>query len=241
MQPSPGPVFDSVETADAPGISRRRLLVAGAATATAALPLFGSPAHASVPVSRDIRFIALWQGSPVGAHHVTFRMEADRVTVSTRIDITVKVLFFTVFRLKHLAREVWRGGRLESVESTTEQDGALLEVSGHATGQGFRIVGSDGPYLADGHLMTSNSLWDIRVVRETRLIDVQHGGEIGLFSKLLGDTQPGMQQQQAAGQASQYHLITPYYAGRVFYDGDQRWVRALIEYKGETVEYVPEP
>ncbi|MBC7136465.1 MAG: hypothetical protein H5U25_12620, partial [Oceanibaculum nanhaiense] len=48
-------------------------------------------------------------------------------------------------------------------------------------------------------------------------------------------------QQQAAGQASQYHLITPYYAGRVFYDGDQRWVRALIEYKGETVEYVPGP
>lgn len=238
MQASPCPVRDSGEAADASGISRRRLLVAGAAAA--ALPLFGSPAHAGAPVPRDIRFIALWQGSPVGEHHVIFRMEGDRLTVTTRIDIAVKVLFFTVFRLKHFAREVWHGGRLESVESTTDYDGALMEVSGSATEQGFRIVGSEGPYLADGHLMTSNSLWDIRIVRETRLIDVQHGGEIGLFSKPLGDTQLGLQ-QEAAGQASQYHLITPHYAGRVFYDGDQRWVRALIEYKGETVEYVPEP
>lgn len=238
MQASPCPVHDSAEASDASGISRRNLLVASAAAAT--LPLFGLPSHASTPVPRDIRFIALWQGSPVGEHHVTFRMEGDRVTVSTRIDITVKVLFFTVFRLRHFAREVWRGGRLDSVESTTEQDAELMEVSGSATGQGFRIVGSEGPYLADGHLMSSNSLWDIRIVRETRLIDVQHGGEIGLFSRPLGGAQPGIR-QEAAGQSSQYHLITPYYAGRVFYDGDQRWVRALIEYKGETVEYVPEP
>lgn len=237
MQPSPCPIGDPAKATDAQGITRRQLLFAGAAAAV--LPQFGSPSSAGVPVPRDIRFIALWQGSPVGEHHVTFRMEADRVTVSTRIDITVKVLFFTVFRLKHLAREVWRDGRLESVESTTEQDGAMMEVSGSATGQGFRIVGSEGPYLADGHLMTSNSLWDIRVVRETRLIDVQHGGEIGLFSRPQGDTQLGLQ-QESARQASQYYLITPYYAGRVFYDGDQRWVRALIEYKGETVEYVPE-
>ena len=37
--------------------------------------------------------------------------------------------------------------------------------------------------------------------------------------------------------ASRYQMITPHYAGSVFYDGDQRWVKALIELKGQTIEY----
>jgi hypothetical protein len=28
-------------------------------------------------------------------------------------------------------------------------------------------------------------------------------------------------------------MITPHYAGSVFYDRDQRWVKALIEIKGQ--------
>ena len=37
--------------------------------------------------------------------------------------------------------------------------------------------------------------------------------------------------------ASRYQMITPHYAGSVFYDGGGRWVKALIEVKGETIEY----
>ena len=32
-------------------------------------------------------------------------------------------------------------------------------------------------------------------------------------------------------------MITPHYAGSVFYDGGGRWVKALVEVKGETIEY----
>jgi hypothetical protein len=144
-------------------------------------------------------------------------------------------LFFTVFRLKHDAQEIWQSGRLVSVTSTTDRDGTHLQVSGNAVGDGFRIVGEDGPFLAAGHLLTSNSLWDSRIVHERSLIDVQYGGEIGLVAKLLGDEQVATPQGQV--RASRYQMITPHYAGSVFYDGDQRWVKALIEMKGQTIEY----
>lgn len=214
-------------------MGRRRVLALGATAA--AMPFLGTfpLAHARTP--RDLRFRALRRGTSIGEHAVVFRVDGDRLTVDTHVDITVKVLLFTGFRLKHDAREFWQSGRLVSVTSTTERDGARLQVSGSAVREGFRIVGEDGPYLAAAHLLTTNSLWDSRILHESRLMDVQYGGEVGLVTRLLGHEQ--VDTPQGPVSASRYRMITPHYAGSVFYDGDQRWVKALIEYKGETIEY----
>jgi len=216
-------------------VNRRRLL--GLVTAAAATPLLGvfrpGPAHGAA--SPDIDFRALHRGSPAGTHSIRFKRDDDRLTVATRIDLTVKVLFFTAFRFKHDAEEVWQSGRLVSVTSTTDDNGTLLRVSGHAAGDGFRILGEDGPYLASAHLLTSNTLWDHRLVHESRLIDVQHGGEVGLVAKPLGE-EP-VDTPQGAVTASRYRIITPHYAGSLFYDRDGRWVKGLIEQQGEILEY----
>lgn len=216
-------------------MSRRRLLGL-AATAAAIPPLRPLPAvRAYAAAQRDSRFRALWRGSAIGEHRVAFRTDGDRLVVDTHIDIAVRVLFFTVFRLKHDAQEIWQSGRLVSVTSTTDRDGTRLQVSGNAAADGFRIVGENGPFLAAADLLTTNALWDSRIVHEQRLIDVQYGGEIGLVAKLLGDEQVAT--PQGPVRASRYQMITPHYAGSVFYDEDQRWVKALIEMKGQTIEY----
>jgi hypothetical protein len=41
--------------------------------------------------------------------------------------------------------------------------------------------------------------------------------------------------------ATRYHMITPYYAGSVFHDTDGRWVKGVLEMKGERVEYALAP
>jgi hypothetical protein len=216
-------------------MSRRRLL--GLAATAAAMPLLRPlPAvRAYAAAQRDLRFRALWHGSSIGEHRVAFKTDGDRLVVDTHIDIAVKVLFFTVFRLTHDAQEIWQSGRLVSVTSTTDRDGTRLQVSGNAAADGFRIVGENGPFLAAADLLTTNALWDSRIVHEQRLIDVQYGGEIGLVAKLLGDEQ--VDTPQGPVRASRYQIITPHYAGSVFYDGDQSWVKALIELKGQTIEY----
>src|SRR5690606_25293197 len=149
----------------------------------------------------------LWQGTSIGEHRVDFRRDGDRLTVETEIDITARFLFFELFRLEHAAREVWLGDRLVSVTSTTNHDGVRMEVSGEAVEGGFRIVGQDGPFLAEANLLTSNSLWNSRIVRESRLIDVQHGGEVGLVARPLGNEQI-VTPQGGRIDARQYQLIT---------------------------------
>jgi hypothetical protein len=216
-------------------MSRRRLF--GLAATAAAMPLLRPlpSVRADAVARRDLRFRALWQRSSIGEHRVAFRMDGDRLVVDTHIDIAVRVLFFTVFRLKHDAQEIWQAGRLVSVTSTTDRDGTRLQASGNAATGGFRIVGENGPFLAAANLLTTNALWDSRIVHEQRLIDVQYGGEVGLVAKLLGDEQ--VDTPQGPVRASRYQMITPHYVGSVFYDGDQSWVKALIELKGQTIEY----
>jgi hypothetical protein len=213
------------------------VLAQGAAIGLA--PLFGPFPFACAESHCDLRFSAMWQGSSIGEHRVAFRIDGDCLTVETHIDMTARFLFFTVFRLKHDAREVWQSGRLVSVTSRTEHDDVHMEISGRAAQDGFRIVGQDGPFLANANLLTSNSLWNNRIVGETRLIDVQHGGEVGLIARPLGSELVAT--PQGSVPASRYQMITPYYAGSTFYDADQRWVKALVEMKGETIEYVLAP
>jgi len=196
-----------------------------------ALP-FGS--HAA-PTPPNLSFRALRKGKPIGVHTVSFRQDGERLVVTTRIDISVKVLLFTAFHLKHEAEEVWQAGRLLTVKSTTNDNGTRLRVSGTAVQDGFRIIGEEGPFLAPAQLMTSNMLWDTRLLGADLLIDVQYGGVIGLAVKPLGPAL--VDTPQGPVRADRHHLITPHYTGTLFHDSSGRWVKALIEAKGEIIEY----
>lgn len=207
----------------------------GWGAAAAALPLLGAVSAARAAAPPDLRFRAMHRGSPVGEHRVGFRSDGNRLVVTTHIDITVKILFFTAFRFAHEAVEVWQAGQLVSVESTTNDNGTRLAVTGTAVGNGFRIIGSDGPFLAAPQLLTTNTLWDSRLLRESRMIDVQHGGEVGLVVKPLGEEKVATPRGPVT--ARRHQIITPNYAGSVFFDGDGRWVKGLMERQGEILEY----
>jgi hypothetical protein len=167
--------------------SRRRLL--GLTAAAAAMPLIGSPllGRALAAVPHDVLFRALRAGSQVGEHRINFHRDDSRLVVETHIDIAITLLMFTVFQFRHQSVEIWDSNRLLSIDSTTDDDGTPLRVSGSAVAEGFRIVGSDGPFLAATTLMTSNTLWDRRIVLEHRLLDAQRGSEIGLIARQRGD------------------------------------------------------
>jgi hypothetical protein len=216
-------------------VTRRGLLalVGG----VAALPLVGLPpiGRARAAVSRNLHFQVLRDGSQIGEHRIDFRADGDRLAIVTQIDIKIEALIFSVFRFMHRSEEIWDAGRLVSIESITDDDGTALQVSGGAVPGGFRIVGIGGPFLAASTLMTSNTLWDPRIVRESRLLDAQRGGEMGLIARQLPDEL--VETSQGHLRTSCYLLITPLYAGRIFYDADNRWVKALLELRGQNIEY----
>jgi hypothetical protein len=70
-----------------------------------------------------------------------------------------RVAFLSVFAFSHRSEEIWRAGRLMSLNSETVEHGETFRVEGAAMPQGFRVVSKGGPAIASAATLTSNSLW----------------------------------------------------------------------------------
>lgn len=184
----------------------------------------------------DVRFRLLRGGSSIGSHAVVFRQDGARTIVMAEIAILVRVAFINAFRFRHSSEEVFEGGRLISLRSTTNDDGLVYGVTGQAARTGFRMEGSGGPFIAPASLLTTNCFWDPAFVRQRALINSQQGGQVGLAAHRFG-AEP-MSVRGTEVETVKYRAVMPYCAGYLWYSADGRWVHAELEMRGETINYV---
>lgn len=113
----------------------RRCFLAGAAAAG-----FVRPALADGPAVR--RFRILRGGDDIGRHALNARLTDRGFEIDIDIDIRVRVFGITAYRYELTNREVWSGGRLVSLSSTTNDDGDRAEVRLTRSGDRLEIDGS---------------------------------------------------------------------------------------------------
>ena len=219
-------------------IQRRALLMGGFAgmISRAFLPLAHAATTIVVPTAAaNRRFSVLYKGKRIGTHTVSYSSATGETRVNTEIHLDVKVALLTLYAFSHRSEEIWRAGRLTSMNSETVEHGQPLHVEGAATPQGFRVVGKGGPFIASAATLTSNSLWTPAMLEETTVVDAQRGGIIGVSARKFADELIAIAGGQV--QATRYTFITPYYAGSVWYDKSKLWVRAEFERDGLKVQY----
>jgi len=219
-------------------IPRRALLMAGLAGALGCVfPRAARAATAALfpTATSNRRFSVLYAGNRIGAHAVLSSSTTGETRINTEIHLLVKVAFFDMFSFSHRSEEIWYGGRLESLNSDTVEDGETLHIEGSATPQGFRVVSKGGPFLASAKTLTSNSLWTPTVLEQETVVDAQHGGIIGVSARKFADEQIMIAGRQI--RAAHYKLITPYLAGSVWYDEKDLWVQGEFERNGSKIQY----
>ncbi|HSE79136.1 MAG TPA: DUF6134 family protein [Alphaproteobacteria bacterium] len=216
--------------------TRRRLLIGGFAcigAGAAGLPAILRDVQAQP--APDLRYRVFRERSEIGAHDIFMRGAPDSRTVETKIRLEVKIAFITAFRYLHESTEAWRDGKLQSLVSRTDDNGEKRELVGASVGDGVRIVGPMGPFVARSHLMTSNGFWSAEFVRQTSLINAAEGGEVGISAKRLGEEE--IPTRRGPVRAEKHRFLTPQCAGLVWYDMDGLLVRGIFEVKGETLIY----
>ena len=184
--------------------------------------------------SREIEFDLVYKNKRIGEYVVTRTKAANQVRVVTRINAKVEVAFFTAFEHRHDCEEVWDERGLVTFESETLERGVRLQTGGERVDDAFKIVGPAGPYLVPIGTLTTDSIWTPTITEHEELIDVQHGGVVGLVAKRLGQ-----ETVQAAGRATlaeKVRIITPFARGNAWYDGDGEWVGAALEERGNVIE-----
>jgi hypothetical protein len=217
--------------------SRPRRLVGRRHAAALLLAGLGSLSLArAAPIGpvKDYKFKVSREGSEIGSHEIAFEDSGGRHVVRTRIRLAVKVAFITAFRYEHDGEEVWENGQIASLRTRTHDNGPEYAVLGNREANGFRVVGPGGPFVTAPSLLPSSAVWHPDYVRQTAIINVEQGGEMGLSARKM-ETEP-----LPGGQMAQkFRMVTPHCGGFVWYDGSGRWMRAEIEIKGEKLTYEP--
>ena len=117
-------------------VGRRDLILGGAG----ALLLPG----AGLAVPSRLNFQVFRNGTKVGEHQVVFTGDDDARTVTTDVNMVVKVGPVPVYKYKHQAIETWAAGKWASVETTTNGNGKLTKASARAMGGFVQISGPTG-------------------------------------------------------------------------------------------------
>ena len=104
----------------------RRTLLAGAL----AMPATGLARPARPPTSWGQEFAVSRDGAPIGQHRLRFSQDGPRTTAEIDIELQVKLAFITVYRYRHVNRELWEGGRLLSFASRTDDNGTAAPRPG---------------------------------------------------------------------------------------------------------------
>jgi hypothetical protein len=196
------------------------------------LPAAAMAQQGSVEI-REYR--VLRDGDEIGHHTFTILKDADRTTVNVRTDIAVKIAFITAFRFEHERTEVWEDGKLQSIQSVTNDDGHKYTISGHATDHGFvRNVNGRTDDIANA--MAPASFWDRDVILSSR----------SLFSPVVDATynvavsEPDVEELWIDGherEADHYHM-----SGDLDYDlwyaSDGSPLKIAFKNRGSDIEWI---
>lgn len=145
-----------------------RRLVASACASIAVV------AHAAEPATRTYAFLASLDGKPIGEHRFTVTGDGADRRVTSEAHFKVTLLGFTAYRYDHRAQEQWTGDCLDSLQSSTDDDGKATSVRMARSGDVDEITTGATHASVAGCLMTY-AYWNPALRLQTRLLNPQTG------------------------------------------------------------------
>lgn len=180
-----------------------------------------------------LTFDVVRDGSVVGQHRTTFRRDGDALTVSARMDLTVKLLGLTLYRFAYQSSAEWRDGTLRSLTAVTDDDGTVARVTAREEGGVMRVDGPNGAARAEAPLFPTNH-WHAGVLTRDQVLNTITG-RIATVT-----ITPGPIEQVGTGSGPRPARRFDY-DGAIqvssWYDAAGRWVKLRFQRGGSTIEY----
>jgi len=127
-----------------------------------------------IPAGNSLAFRVLRNDSEIGTHALEFEGDTENLTVRVTVGLAVGLGPITLFRYTHHATEIWRDGRVFSLEAETDDDGKLCKVHGVRTDDGFVVEGTKASrYVAPEDALPATH-WNRRML-DGPMINTQYG------------------------------------------------------------------
>ncbi len=171
-----------------------------------------------IPSDNKIEFEILRGGKPFGTHEISFNRNGDVVQSDIKIQMRYKLLGLTAFRYDHTNSETWKGNKLLSVKSSTDDDGRKYSVDKENL---------NGIY--------SSSYWNQKSISKSKILNTQYG-----TMDDIKVTKAKSQTLTIAGKtikADVYNVNTTVPITVMYDQKTKQWVGLTFTARGATVEY----
>lgn len=205
-------------------LNRRHLILGSAA-------LFAMPQPLRAAAGGMRKFRVMRNGDDIGSHVLDVRTKGDELHVSIDIELKVKILGITAYRYEMANREVWRGGRLISMNSVSDDDGDAAFARAASAGEQIEVEGSYWSGVVPGDSATT-TYWSKAFLTRPVWISTADGDPLKVTSRAVG---PG----DVAGIATEKWTVSGDLDVDLHYRGDE-WVSVRFDAGGEDALYVPE-
>ena len=190
-------------------------------------------ARAAVPDA--LHFTVLRDGDAVGHHTVAFHQQAQDLDVTIDTDVVVKIIIVPVYRFTHHDEEVWRGGRLVSLTSKTDDDGTPHHLTVAADAAGLAVTGDDKPSRLPPATVPA-SLWNPATVTQATLLNTLNGSAMAVKVADLGTETVTVHGQP---RSAHHYALTGDLARELWYDADGTLVQVRFKAKDDSdIRYV---
>lgn len=178
-------------------------------------------------------FTVLRGGDPFGTHLIDVRLgEGGAAEVAIDIELRVKMLGMTAFSYTMENREVWKGGRLVSMNSVVNDDGEADFARAKAVGDEIEIDGSGFQGRVPGDAV-STTYWSRAFLERKIWINTQTGVPIDVVTAAAGPgSVGGIATERFTAKGEKLDIVL-HYAG-------EEWVSVEFDAGGEPAAYVPE-
>lgn len=171
---------------------------------------------------REWYFQALLDGSPIGYHRFTLKNEGPEWVLESRAEFDVKLLFISAYRYDHRATERWRGNCLQSISSSTDDNGTRYAVDSVNTDEGLVVLTDRDRTRLSGCVMTF-AYWNPEILQRNRLLNSQTGEYVDVKVNREGEELLTVRGEQVA--AERYRLLAEGRRITVWYGAeDRRWL-----------------
>lgn len=209
-------------------------------TLTRRTALLGAAAFCAVPsftaAATSSRRFDFYRGDKrIGQQTITVSRSGDAVDVSVNIGIKVRLLGLPVYNYSLASRERWVAGKLQSLNSQTNDNGTQASVQATAAGGGLSVRGSGYSGALSGHVATT-TYWTPSFLERRTWVSTQDGQPLSVGPRQVGRVRvPG---PGGTVSATRWAVGGDLNTLNLFYDDAGEWVGGEFQARGETARMV---
>ena len=215
-------------------------LVAATGSAAAIKPTTSLAATERSSASERFVFDVYYNDRRIGEHEFQVQRQDGEVRVQSLANFVVRLLFVPVYRYRHEAQELWQSGCLQSLESTTNDNGdrfaLALQPEPSTASTGLRLskwAPEPTTVTLTDPCPATFAYWDLELLQRGQLINTQTG-DVGPAQLIDQGTEP------LGGTMARRFTLDVEDTGQIdlwYRASDHQWLGLATQRDGGTLRY----